>query len=77
MAGRPKKPKTALIRMKVGPRLYEYLTLLARDTVLGGDETRNAMQSFTSVWLGNYYDSYFLTMYHMQLTDEETVATKG
>ncbi len=35
MASGPRKPKTALLRMKVSPNLYAYLEILARDTQLG------------------------------------------
>ena len=38
MATPPKKPKTALIRMRVSPNLYAYLGILARDTMLGASE---------------------------------------
>jgi hypothetical protein len=38
MVGAPKKPKMKPIRMSVSAGLHSYLGILARDTVLGGNE---------------------------------------
>jgi hypothetical protein len=38
MAGAPKKEETALLRMRVSAKLYDYLGVLKQDTILGASE---------------------------------------
>ena len=58
MASKPKKQKSVLIRMRVSPNLYEYLGILARETMLGTAEN-DVAQSVLTQRLGEMLDTKF------------------
>ena len=47
MSDQPDDSKTVLLRVRVSPRLYEYMTYLARHTFLGPAETDVARHVLT------------------------------